>query len=174
MSELPDYMYQRERHPDQDFQPEEFLYRRVPKDTWDEGEMWEDDDIDLDCIEFPDMSVNRGKYGGPESVRWERGSLHDWGVIGFRVKHIPERMPFQGAFIYSMRPVHRPLKRNYPHSEVQVFERSWEGTEGERHIGKQEMPGVTLEAQLEWRELLRRRCQIVLRPGEVATPPAQL
>ena len=133
-----------------------------------------DDDIELDCIEFPDMSVNRGKYGARDSVRWERGQLQDWGVIGFQVQQIPGRLPFRGAFVYAMRPIHPPLKRNYPHSEVQVFESPWDGSAPERHIDKQAMPGVTLEAELEWRELLRRKCRIFLRPGELVTPADQV
>jgi hypothetical protein len=159
MPELPDYMLQKERKPDPEFSPEEELYRRVrPED-------WNDEEIELDTIEFPDMSVTRQKYGPPHAARWERGDYVGWGVIGFQVKGIPAEIRFQGAFIYRMRPAHVPHRRNYPHAEVQVFEASWEQPEQETHIDKKAMPGVPLEAQQEWRELLRRRCRMVLHPG---------
>jgi hypothetical protein len=167
MPELPDYMFQKGRQPDPIFSPDEFLYRRVPKDTWGDQDMWSDEDIDSDCIEFPDMSVTRQKYGlTANSARWERGKYVDWGVLGFQVQDIPESIPFQGAFVYKMRPAHKPEKRNYPHSEVQVFEAPWDNPGQETHIGGTAMPGITLEAKQEWRELLRRRCRIALRPGE--------
>jgi hypothetical protein len=54
MGEPPDYMYQRKRQPDPHFLPDEILYRRVPKDIWGEGETRGDDDIELDCTEFPE------------------------------------------------------------------------------------------------------------------------
>jgi hypothetical protein len=82
MPELPEYMLQKGRPIDPDFLPEEHLYRRVPNETWNNWRV--DEDIELDAIDFPDMSVNREKYGPPNSVRWERGSYVNWGVIGFR------------------------------------------------------------------------------------------
>ncbi len=166
MADLPDYMLQRECQPDPIFASEEFLYRRVPKDTWGDSDMWEDEDIDLDCIEFPDMSVTRQKYDPPDAARWERGRHVDWGVIGFRVGDIPGSIPFQGAFIYKMRPVHKPERRNYPHSEVQVFESRRDDPQTETHVGEETMPGVTPGARQEWRELLRRKCEIIIRPRE--------
>jgi hypothetical protein len=168
MPELPDYMYQREQQPDQKFLPDEMLYRRVPRETWDETDEWEDEDIALDCIEFPDMSVSRGKYGPMDAVRWEKGKLVDWGVIGFRVSDIPESVPFQGAFVYRMTPVHMPERKNYPHSEVQVFESPWLEPTIRTHITESALAGIPREAQQEWRELLRRQCYIILRPGEIA------
>lgn len=169
MPELPDYMYQHARQIDPEFSPNEFLFRRVPKYIWGDHDIWADEDIDSDCIEFPDMSVEREKYGlTADSARWERGKYVDWGVIGFQVQDIPSTIPFQGAFIYRMRPVHCPERRNYPHTEVQVFESPWDQPEQETHIGDSEMSGITPEARQEWRELLRRKCKIMLRPGENA------
>lgn len=170
MPELPEYMLQKERKLDPDFSPEEFLYRRVPKETWGDDDMWSDEDIDSDCIKFPDMSVQRQKYGlTGDSARWERGEYVDWGVIGFQVADIPESTPFQGAFIYRMRPIHVPQRKNYPHSEVQVFESPWDQPGQETHVDEESMAGITPEAVQVWVELLRRRCRIVLRPGEYIT-----
>lgn len=160
MPELPESMLQKDRVPDQNFAPEEHLYRRVRPDDWD------DEEIELDAIDFPDMSVTRQKYGKPDSARWVGADYLDWGVIGFQVRDIPREIPFQGAVIYRMRPVHRPNKRNYPHSEVQVFEAPWDQQHLEKHLDKASMPGVPREAQQEWRERLRRASRIVLRPGE--------
>jgi hypothetical protein len=160
MPELPDYMLREQREVDPEFEPDEQLYRRVPHAYWD------DDEVELDAIEFPDMSVQRGKYGPPESARWDRGKYVNWGVIGFEVQDIPAEIPFQGMVIYKMRPVHVPLKKNYPHSEVQIFESKCNDPGSETHIVKNLLEGVTQEAQQIWRELLRRKCRIILRVGE--------
>jgi hypothetical protein len=82
------------------------------------------------------------------------------------VRDIPAEIPYQGSVIYRMRPVHKPLKRNYPHSEIQVFEAKWEQPDQEIHLDTGKMPGVPREAQQVWRELLRRRCRIILQPGK--------
>ncbi len=171
MPDLPEYMLQKEQKVKPIFTPDELLYRRVPDEVWDD---WDNDgDIELDAIEFPDMSVTRESLGPADSARWIGERHVDWGVIGFKVKDIPSQILYQGAFIYKMRPVHRPLRRNYPHSEVQVFETEWNNPEDEIHVEKKTMPGIPYEAQQEWRELLRRVCRIVLRPGrEDGTPGA--
>jgi hypothetical protein len=159
-------MYQKERLIDPEFTPQESLFRRVSPFIWDD---WKDDgDIELDAIQFPDMSVNREKYGPAESARWERGKYVDWGVVGFLVGDIPSEILYQGAVIYRLKAAHKPERRNYPHSEVQAFEAKWESPQVEIHIDESTMPGVPLEAQQEWRELLRRKCRITLRPGEEA------
>lgn len=160
MPDLPEYMLQREREADPIFESDELLYRRVQPDDWDvEG-------VNLDALEFPDMSVQRQKYGPPNSARWERGNYVEWGIIGFKVGDIPTDIPFQGSVIHKMKPIHTPHKKNYPHAEVQVFESKWDQQSVEMHIDKKTMAGVPLEAQQEWRELLRRKCQIILQPGE--------
>jgi hypothetical protein len=166
MPELPSYMKKAGRSPDQTFLPDEMLYRRV------RPEVWDDDDIPLDAIEFPDMSVTREKYGPPEAARWEFHNYLDWGVVGFRVSDIPPETIFQGAFIYRMRPSHEPTKINYPHSEVQVFESSWGSPMVEIRIDRTKISGVTREARQEWREMLRRACQAVLKPYEKPDPSA--
>ncbi len=160
MPELPDYMMQLQKPLVPDFQHDEHLYRRVPDTLWDEGE------IQLDTIEFPDMSVTRQSLGPASSARWVGNEYLPWGVIGFEAGDIPPEIPYLGAVLYRLRPVHRPLKRNYPHSEVQVFEAKWDDPQNEIHLNKETMPGVPLEAQLEWRELLLRRCRVILKPRE--------
>lgn len=142
------------------FSPEEFLFRRIPPDYWD------DDEIELDNIDFPDMSVTRESLGPPTCARWVGEDYYDWGVIGFKVEAIPTQIPYVGAFYYRLRAVHKPLKKNYPHSEVQAFEAKWDDPTRELHLDKAALQGVSLEAQLEWREMLLRGCKIVLGPRE--------
>jgi hypothetical protein len=83
MVELPEGMLQLDKPVDDVFKPDEFLFRRVPHDCWDE------DRVAVDAIELPDMSVNRGKYSLPQWVRLLSDEFHDWGVIGF---HRPDRV----------------------------------------------------------------------------------
>ena len=160
MPELPEYMLRKDKPAIVEFAPEERLFWRVPK------EFWDDEEIELDAVDIPDMSVTRESLAPATSARWIGDDYVDWGVVGFRVADIPSEIRFQGAYIYRMKAVHAPLKRNYPHSEVQVFESKWDQPQQELHVGKEAMPGVPREAQQEWRELIRRRCRIVLNPGE--------
>jgi hypothetical protein len=160
MPDLPEYMLKKDKPTIDHFAPEEHLYRRVPH------EYWEDDEVELDTIDFPDMSVTRELLAPATSARWIGDEYVDWGVIGFRVSDIPPGIPFQGAYIYRMKAVHVPLKRNYPHSEVRVFESKWDQPDKELHLDKVSMPGVPREAQQEWREMIRRKCRIILRPRE--------
>jgi hypothetical protein len=115
MPELPEGMMQLDKPVDDLFKRDEQLYRRVPH------EYWEDDYVNVDAIELPDMSVNRGKYSQPQWVRLLGEQYHDWGVIRFQVKDIPGEMQHLGAHIFRFRCKHVPHKYNYPHSEVQAF-----------------------------------------------------
>jgi hypothetical protein len=144
------------RQADQRFEPEEFLYRRVPPEQW---EAW-DDDIELDAIELPDMSVVRGKYAHPEWARFQGDEYKyaDWGVIGFRVQNIPSPLQHLGVFICTFRAVHAPLRRNFPHSEVQAFE-------DEMHIDAPSKLDFNLH--LRWREHLLRSIKKLIGPGAV-------
>jgi hypothetical protein len=160
MPDLPEYMLKKDKPTIDHFAPDEYLYRRVP------DEFWDDEEIELDSIDFPDMSVTRESLAPATSARWIGDEYVDWGVIGFQVSDMPAEIRFQGAYIYRMKAVHAPLKRNYPHSEVRIFESKWDRPDEELHVDKQAMPGVPREAQQEWREMIRRRSRIILRPGE--------
>ena len=166
MAELPQEMLQRGRAEDNVFEPSEQLYRRVPHD------LWEEDYINLDAIELPDMSVNRQKYGPPQWVRLPSEEYHDWGVIGFQVEDIPPEMQHLGVHIYRFRPKHVPHKHNYPHSEVQAYYARTDSPAAEEHIDNDFLKRekvLQLESlfpdvlQLRWREQLRRKCRIVIR-----------
>ena len=70
MPDLPDGMMQLDKPVDDVFKPDEPLYRRVPHESWDE------DRVNIDAIDLPDMSVNRGKYSEPQWVRLIGGEYH--------------------------------------------------------------------------------------------------
>jgi hypothetical protein len=171
MAELPDGMMQAAKEIDDVFKPDEYLYRRVPHQYWD------DDRVNLDAIELPDMSVNRGKYSQPQWVRLASDEFRDWGVIGFQVKDIPFEMRHLGVHLFRFRPKHVPLKRNYPHSEVRAYHARPGLPELEERINsdflkREQMQKLdTLfpeELQLRWREQLRRKCRIVIQAFEEA------
>ncbi len=154
MPDLPPAMMQGARGVDQVFAPDEQLYRRVPFDLWDEDE----DDLDLDAIELPDMSVMRGKYAHPEWARFDRGVYIELGVISFLVRDIPEPFIHLGVFHWSFEAEHVPHRKNYPHSEVRAYE-------DDVHVdGKQRM--LDPDAHLRWRELLFRKVRKVIHPRE--------
>lgn len=154
MPDFPSAMMKEYRSEDQEFTSNEQLYRRVPFLLWDE----DDDDVDLDAIELPDMSVMRGKYAHPEWARFDRGEYHELGVLGFRVDAIPDGFLHLGVFEWTFRAVHVPHRRNYPHAEVQAFE-------DEQHVdGKTR--NLDPDAHLRWRELLFRQVREIYRPRE--------
>lgn len=157
MPELPRAMRTEDRAADQAFNTNEYLYRRVPLEHWEER----DDFIELDAIELPDMSVVRSKYAHPEWARFEgdKYKYSDWGVIGFLVGDIPTPLQHLGVFLCTFRAEHVPLKKNYPHSEVRAFEDG-------RHID--DFAGeLDHHLHMRWRELLSRRLRKFLAPREV-------
>jgi hypothetical protein len=171
MGELPEGMLQRGKPVDDVFEPKEYLYRRVPH------ELWDDDYVNLDAIELPDMSVNRGKYDSPQWVRLLSDEFHDWGVIGFQVRDIPAELQHLRVHIYRFRPKHVPHKHNYPHSEVRAYYARSDSPQVEQHISQEFLRKERIrhletlfpdELQLRWREQLRRRCRIIIRAYEEA------
>jgi hypothetical protein len=166
MADLPEGMMQLNRGMDDAFKKDEYLYRRVPHESWD------DDYVTLDSIELPDMSVNRGKYGPPQWVRLLSDEFRDWGVIGFQVKDIPAEMQHLGVHIFRFRPRHVPHRRNYPHSEVQAYYARADSPDKEEHIDKNFLDHEQIqqletlfpdELQLRWREQLRRKCRVIIK-----------
>lgn len=138
---------------DQSFRPDEYLFRRVPLELWDDA----DEALDIDAVQLPDMSVIRGKYGHPEWARLEREECCDWGVIGFQVGDIPARLLHLGVFVWTFGPRHVPLEENYPHSEIWAYE-------NDVHVNTR----IRLDPHLHlrWREMLLRRAQKILAPYE--------
>jgi len=166
MPEVPEGMMQHEKPVDDVFKSDEQLYRRVPHAYWD------DDYVNMDAIDLPDMSVNRGKYSLPQWVRLISEECRDWGVIGFQVGDIPADMQHLGVHLFRFRPKHVPHKYNYPHSEVQAFYSKADAPAAEEHIDNEFIKRERLlnletlfpdDLQLRWREQLRRKCRIIIK-----------
>jgi hypothetical protein len=151
MAEVPSAMLREGRPVDGEFKADEFLYRRVSPSNWDGTE------VELDAINLPDMSVLRAKYAHPEWARLEDDDYADWGVVGFRVREIPTNLVHLGVFLWTFEARHRPIKRNYPHSEVWAFE---DGV----HIDLNFKEHIDHAFHLRWRERLLRSLTVFVRP----------
>ena len=117
MPEPPKELIAGDRKEDQAFEPDEPLYRRFPPEWGDEP--------DVDAIQLPDISVNRGKYCQPEHVLWsETDQFAGWGVLRFRVKDVPKQIVHAGVEIYTSKVVHAPARKNYPHTEVRAYDQA--------------------------------------------------
>jgi len=152
MADVPEEMKTLGRGEDAHFADDEKLFRRIPPGFC-EGQR-----IAIEALELPDMSVNRAKYGPPEWLL-----LHDsfggWGVFGFEVDHIPREFVEDGVTQYAFGPKHRPLKNNYPHSEV------WAYRDGEHIDVKNSEMLLDPEAHQRWRQRLAWKCRIVIQPS---------
>ena len=153
-SDLPKAMLTRERHPDPRFASTEMLYRRFPPSAWEGGE------VTFDAVPLPDISVMRGKY--THDARWvllpvrSDDDFSDWGVASFHVEDIPAEMQHRGGVgAYTFKPVHRPEKRNYPHSEIQAF---W----GQQHLTDHR--AIPPEVHMRFREKLCRKLRALIHP----------
>jgi hypothetical protein len=158
MAELPPEMLTGSRTVDPDFDDDEWLFRRV------RGEDFYDGTVAVDAVELPDMSVNREKYGPAEWLL-----LHEdfelWGVIKFRVRDIPpdREIWHEGVIAYTLAPQHRPLKYNYPHTEI------WISREGVHIVrGDSNNPGnlhlLDPDFHLRWRECIVLASKIAIHP----------
>jgi len=150
---------------DPHFHPEEFLFRRVPTWMWDH----QGDELGVDAVQLPDISVGRSKHAHPEWVRFDvvNGTFfEDWGVVGVQVQDIPPEMWRDGVFRFTFRACHAPLERDYPHSEIRAFE------DGVHVNASARMPE---DIHLIWRERLLRRLRTIIKPHQKVvirqTPP---
>lgn len=166
MSRISAAMRQQGRHPVPHFDPQEYLYRRIPLDLWDDPAA----SIDVNAVSLPDLSVGRSRFGHPEWVRVDMlidgaGQKYEkyfegWGVIGFQVSDIPHERWMDGVTHYMFTAFHDPEEHNYPHSEVRCFEDG-------KHIDA--LTQLPKEMHLRWRELLLRRIKVFLKPHQPAT-----
>jgi hypothetical protein len=166
MSRIPDAMRQNGRHPVPHFDPQEYLYRRIPLQLWADASA----PIDVNAISLPDLSMGRSRFGHPEWLRLDMvpddaGHNHfryfeGWAVIGFHVHDIPTDRWVDGVFQYTFAAFHDPAEYNYPHSEVRCFQ-------GEDHVDALEK--LPEEMHITWRELLLRRKEVFLKPHQPAS-----
>lgn len=153
MAEIPEDMKRNGRPKIKEFDPDEYLYRRVMPEQWEEAE------IDIDAIELPDMSVNRSTLGPPQWVRLEEERCKDWAVVGFKVEDIPTGILHLGIDMYNFNPMHIPLDHNYPHSEVRCYR-------NDVHIDAKKNLDKALHQR--WREKLLWKMKTFLRPYEAS------
>lgn len=130
--------------------PDEELYRRF------DPEMRDGSTVHIDAIELPDMSVNRSSLGPAKWALLVDGLEH-WGVAAFKVGEIPPVQLSNNQPVMTLKPVHCPHKRNYPHSEVQAFR-----SDGSHISLKQNLDP---EPHLLWRERLTQVLRIAIQPS---------
>lgn len=167
MSSPPACMRSNGRHPDTYFHPDEYLFRRVPLDLWDEPT-----DVallDVDAVQLPDISVGRSKFGHPEWVRFDVVNgryFEEWGILGVRVEDIPPEMFRDGVNRFTFGPNHMPLEKDYPHSEIRAF------LNGNHVENSEDLPE---DVHLKWRERLLREMRAIIMPRQKVvirdTPP---
>jgi hypothetical protein len=151
MADLPPDMLRKGRPPDPaGFRDEEELFRAF------EPQAWEGNRISIDAIGLPDLSVNWGKHGPPEwLLLLER--FAGCGVGAFNVADVPRKLENLGVYLYTFDLVHEPTENNYPHSIIRAFD------ERGQHV--QEEQGLIPEVHLRWRNRLRQRIRLRIRPG---------
>ena len=159
-SELPAEMMMNGRAPITHFAPNELLSRRIPADTtyfdFDAG------GIEMDAVELPDMSVHRDLLG---SNLWLLIEHPTAGIASFRVTDIPPAIQHAGTTWYTSFAVHRPLRRNWAHTQVEAYVANAALTtpaDGTQVDGK--TCPLDPNAHYRWRYQLWRRLTLVRRP----------
>lgn len=151
MAVVPEEMRRKGRPEDPHFDDDEELYRRFPPEYLD-GQS-----IALEALELPDMSVNRQKHGPPHWLLLDE-QFAGWGVLAFEVRHIPAEIIQDGVTTYTFGPKHRPLKNNYPHSEV------WAYRDGVHIDAKNSDLLLDPAAHQRWRQRLLWKCRPKIQP----------
>jgi len=157
MAEIPPEMMTLQKPTIPHFNVEELLYRRFHPDHWEDG------GVAPEAFGLPNMSANRSTLG---SVHWailtEDDAFVTWGVAAFRVKEIPHgvEMMHLGHIIFTFRPEHVPLRKNYPHSEVWVYR-------DQVHISHSNKNTHLLDPEfhLRWRERLSQVAKVIIQPS---------
>ena len=166
MSSPPAAMQANKRPANQIFHHDEFLFRRVP--TW----IWDDpaEELGLEAIELPDISVARSKFGHAEWARFDVINFchyEDWAVVGVIVERVPPAIWREGFPRFVFEPRHVPLDRDYSHSEIQAFDESG------GHV--KVIDSLPDDIHLEWRYKLLREIETIIKPFQRVlvreTPP---
>jgi hypothetical protein len=122
------------------FLPDENLYLRVNPDHANPDPQLK---AMLGSVNFPNFSVNRGKYSVPEDVLKPKPT---WWIVSFQVKDIPTNLKTEDGRNFQFAPVHLPEPDNDAHSEVRS------NLEGELQMSE---PPKSL--RLKFREELRQK-----------------
>lgn len=152
MAEIPKEMSGKNRSPDPGpFLDDEELYRAFAPDAW------EGDRISLDAIGLPDLSVNWSRYGPPEWLLL-LDVFSGFGVAAFKVKDVPRKLEHAGVYLFTFDLLHDPIPTNYPHSVIRAFD------ENGVHIREEGV--LHPEVHLRWRNKLRQRIRLRIRPTQ--------
>jgi hypothetical protein len=129
---------------DQEFRPEELLYRRYIQEHFENGKI-----VDAH-FSFP-PSTNRQKYSEPEDVLFsEDGRFDSCGVLEFEATAIPAEIEDDQRNAFVFFPRHVPEEINYSHTEV------W--CERSLQRGNQALPSST--AKKKFRAKLSQRVKV--------------
>ncbi|MSQ97634.1 MAG: hypothetical protein EXR98_24220 [Gemmataceae bacterium] len=157
MSSPPVAMRANGRREDPNFHNEEYLFRRIPTTLWDDPA----EELDVDAVQLPDISVERSKYAHAEWARFDvlNDRYYDvWGIVAVQVQDIPPELWREGVFHFVFRVNHCPDDRNYPHAEIRAYE-------NEVHV---DQPGkIPEDVDLAWRERLLRKLQTIIKPHQI-------
>jgi hypothetical protein len=149
MADLPRDMLRLGRSPE-GFRDEEELFRAF------EPGAWEGDRLSIDAVGLPDLSVNWGKHGPPEWLLLLE-VFAGCSVGTFKVADVPKRLEHLGVYVYTFDLAHKPTENNYPHSIIRAFDESGQHIQNEQALNPQ--------VHLRWRNRLRQRVQLRIRPG---------
>lgn len=155
---IPADMKRGTRRPDQQFDENELLYRRVPPSAWGSN-----DEIDVAAVPLPDISTMRQKFTlDPQWVLIDTVGGYDfreWGIVSVPVGGIPRIAHEAGASTCTFSAVHMPEDDNYPHTEIQAFDAAG------AHLTDQAT--IPPELHLNFRERLLWKVRVVRRPTPV-------
>jgi hypothetical protein len=156
MADIPLEMMTLEKKPDPNFADHERLFRRFHPDHWEDG------GVAAEAFKLPSMSVNREKHG---PAKWAiiDEDYETWGVAAFRVDEIPRDEGFLhlGVIVYTLKPEHRPLKYNYPHTEVLVSRDGILICVENRNVDL-----LDPAFHIRWRERLSQVANVIIQPTE--------
>jgi len=151
MADKPAEMYRNGRHK-VDVRSDEPVYRRVSPEDWGEPHP------EVDALDLPNMSVNRGSPIGESLwVLLESDEHAVWGIVYFLCRDVPDQMRHTDGTQFTFGVEHVPQDDNYPHSEVRAY-----------------LSGTIAQARrlfdpdlsLRWRNKLLQRTRVYRRPGE--------
>jgi hypothetical protein len=113
VAEVPERLKRNGRGEDQNFEPDERLFRRYRQEDFQGGQF---SSVGL-SFSSP-QSVNREKYSEPADVLISDGDVYRrWGVLAFAVRDLPPQFPPEQPK-YSFFPKHTPEENNYAHTEI--------------------------------------------------------
>ena len=158
MFEVPKGMLKCDRPKDHIFCRHEELYRRLRPEDYFRGRSGKKR-FSLYSMDLPDVSVVRSKHNGkPEYALYDDvNKVHyvRWGIVSFEVSDIPAQ-PQNAGVAYNLKCVHKPHKKNYHHSEVQLWDLQ------DHHIVMTDH--VPYEVQKKWQKEMRMALKLHKEP----------